>query len=158
MPGHKCTITYEWAYVYVGLDTRDDMKPGGGYNSTSKWMRTIFYVNKVVLYPKYEEYESTHNDTHIKPNLFDIALIRLHRRVDFTRVNNYYKINTICLPKENDRQEKEELAQVMGFFSLCVKKFILKTQLLPEANNASRSDIINALYIFKNESMKVKIK
>ena len=28
------------------------------------------------------------------------------------------------------------------------KKFILKTQLLPEANNASRSDIINALYIY----------
>ena len=91
------------------------MKPGGGYNRTSKWMRTIFYVNKVVLHHKYEEYESTHNDTHIKPNPYDIAMIRLHRSVDFTRVNNYYKINSICLPQKNDTQEKEELVQVMGW-------------------------------------------
>ena len=102
----KCS--YESTYVYVGINTRDDMKPGD-----PNWARRLFNVNKVVLHPKYNETESTLTDDDMNP--YDIAMIRLDRSVNFTRVNDYYKINTICLPQEYDTQEKDEMAQVMGW-------------------------------------------
>ena len=46
---------------------------------------------------------------------YDIALIQLENSIDFTQVNGYYKVNSICLPQENHRQENEEMAQVVGW-------------------------------------------
>ena len=73
-----------------------------------------FYAKKVIAHPKFEEYKLAHNNTY--PNPYDIALIQLEEStVDFKQENGYYKVNSICLPKENHRQEKEEMAQVVGW-------------------------------------------
>ena len=73
-----------------------------------------FYGEKVIIHDKYIEYDLRHhNETVLNP--YDIALIRLVRSVDFARVNGYYKVNSICLPQENDTQENEELAQLAGW-------------------------------------------
>ena len=72
-----------------------------------------FYSEQIIIHSKYENYKSTHNNTNENP--YDIAMIQLDRSVYFTRVNNYYKVNTICLPQENDKQEKAEMVHVMGW-------------------------------------------
>ena len=62
----------------------------------------------IIVHPKYKVFNSMNNDTFFNP--YDIALIRLNTSVDFARVNGYYRVNTICLPQENDIQENEEMA------------------------------------------------
>ena len=70
-------------------------------------------AKKVIIHHKFEEYKLAHNNTY--PNPYDIALIQLEYGIDFTQINGYYKVNSICLPQENHRQEKEEMAQVVGW-------------------------------------------
>ena len=68
----------------------------------------------MIAHPKFEEYKLANNDTY--PNPYDIALIQLdYSTVEFEQVNGYYKVNSICLPQENHRQENEEMAQVVGW-------------------------------------------
>ena len=96
--------------VYVGFTTFEFW-----IRSEFKHMsiRIITEITKkhVFIHPKYQEYLSSHNGT----NPYDLALIRLPRSVNFTAINRYYSVNTICLPQVNDTQEEDKLAQVAAW-------------------------------------------
>ena len=101
---HRILKFGKFAWIYVGIQKREGIH---------KMIDYMYVADKVILHDKYEEYRSAHNNTHRNP--YDIALIQLSQSVDFTKNNGYYKVNSICLPQKNYTQEKEELAQVIGW-------------------------------------------